>query len=675
MIYKIAYNNIKKSIKDYAVYFFTVMLGVAVFYVFNAIGTQGAMLKINKSSSQLITMMTNVLSGVSVLVSIVLGFLIIYANSFLIKRRRKEFGVYMILGMSKKKVSYILFIETLLVGLISLGAGLVIGGLLSQLMGLAVAKMFAANMTAYRFTFSFPAMLKTMEYFGIMYLFVMIFNTISISKAQIITLLRKKENQSMKMRNPLLCTVIFIAGVIILGVAYYCVIDLNRLTKLLAHVGKNGSGILLPIAMGMVSTFMIFYSVSSLATILVKKTKGYWKGLNSFTFKQLFSQIHTMTVSLSIISILLFITITILGTASSLTASLNNTYRESTTADFSFMSWHAKPDFPSALTKNGFDVNKEFKNYVTVKQYNLKKSEMSYSKILGAKESKYRNWTQLNMMWSAMSISDYNKLAKMFHHKQYKLSANQYMILCDYDNSGRIINEGLASKPSLTINGKTLQSAYTKYQVGYVRMISGYNPGILVVPDQAVANMHNEYQEIMAGNYAGHHKQATEERFMQACSRCKQSIKGFDYSYETKLRFIANSTGVSALVTFVGMYIGIVFLITSAAILALKTLSQMIDSTARYEVLRKIGSEQKMINGSILKQVLVLFLFPLLLAIIHSFAGMKFSSILLASGGMKGDIHTTWLVFAALALIYGGYIFVTYQMSKNICNSSKITVD
>ena len=75
MIYKIAYNNIKKSIKDYAVYFFTVMLGVAVFYVFNAIGTQGAMLKINKSSSQLITMMTNVLSGVSVLVSIVLGFL------------------------------------------------------------------------------------------------------------------------------------------------------------------------------------------------------------------------------------------------------------------------------------------------------------------------------------------------------------------------------------------------------------------------------------------------------------------------------------------------------------------------------------------------------------------------------------------------------------------------
>lgn len=81
-----------------------------------------------------------------------------------------------------------------------------------------------------------------------------------------------------------------------------------------------------------------------------------------------------------------------------------------------------------------------------------------------------------------------------------------------------------------------------------------------------------------------------------------------------------------------------------------------------------------MMNHSILKQVLVLFIFPLILAIIHSVAGMKFSSVILSSSGFKADIHTTWLVFAALAVIYGGYIFVTYQMSKNICNTSKTTI-
>ena len=672
MIYKIAYNNMKKSIKDYAVYFFTVMLGVAVFYVFNAIGSQSAMLKITKSSSDMIKMMTGILSGVSVLVSIVLGFLIVYANSFLIKRRRKEFGVYMILGMSKKKVSYILFIETLLVGLISLGAGLVIGGLLSQIMGLAVAKMFAANMTAYRFTFSFPAMLKTIEYFGIMYLFVMIFNTISISKAQIITLLRKKENQSMKMRNPLLCTMIFIAGVMILGYAYAMVIDYNRLVKLIDATGNTGSGLLIPIGMGMVSTFMIFYSVSSLATQFIKKTKSYWKGLNSFTFKQLSSQIHTMTVSLSIISILLFITITILGTASSMTASLNNSYKENTVADFSYTAWHAKSDFPTVLKKNGFDVNKEFKNYVNVRAYNLSEQEFGYKQLLGSHTKGYEKWTKMLMQWNAMSISDYNKLAKMYHHKQYTLGKNQYMMICDYEPSGRVLNAGLKYKPAITIKGHLLQAAYDHYQTGFIEMSAGYNIGVLIVPDHVLTG--SDYKQVLAGNYAGKHKQATEDRLMAVLKKSKTTTKNFDYTYSTKIINIQNTVGIGALVTFVGMYIGIVFLITSAAILALKTLSQMIDSTSRYEVLRKMGTEESMMNHSILKQVLVLFIFPLILAIIHSVAGMKFSSVILSSSGFKADIHTTWLVFAALAVIYGGYIFVTYQMSKNICHTSKTTI-
>lgn len=671
MIYKIALNNIKKSIKDYAVYFVTIMLGVAIFYIFNAVGSQGAMLKISSSTSQMIEMMTNVLSGVSILVSVVLGFLIVYANSFLIKRRRKEFGVYLILGMSKKTVSYILFIETLLVGVISLGVGLVIGALLSQLMGLVVAHMFAADMSAYKFTFSIAAMIKTIEYFGIMYLFVMLFNTISISKSEIITLLRKKENQSIKLRNPIICTIIFIAGAILLGSAYYMVGDLNRLMDLMNNTGNDGSGLLIPIAMGVVSTFMIFYSVSSLVTLLASKTKRYWKGINSFTFKQLSTQIHTMTISLSIISLLLFVTITILGTASSLTSSLNNSYDESTRADFSYRAWNAKPDFPTVLTNNGFDVHKEFTNYANVKEYQLKQSEMGYAQILGNKAKNYANFAKIKSAWPAMSISDYNKLAKIYHHKQYHLSSSQYMIVCDYERSGEVLNAGLSQNTALTIHGKTLSPAYSHYINGYVTLSAGYNAGVVIIPDALAAQLPYEYTQILAGNYAGSNKQATENKLMATLKRCKTTVKKFDYTSSTKLEYISQSIGLSALVTFVGMYIGIIFLITSAAILALKTLSQMIDSTARYEILRKVGVEQKMINHSILKQVLVIFIFPLVLAIIHSVAGMNFSSILLSTSGIKGDVHTTWLVFVSLALIYGGYIIVTYLMSKNICGVEK----
>lgn len=131
MLFKISVKNIRKSFKDYAVYFFTLILGVAVFYVFNAIDSQTVMLDVRKNVYDIIKLMNEMLSGVSVFVSCVLGFLIIYASRFLIKRRNKEFGIYLTLGMSKRKISIILFFETLLIGIVSLVVGLFLGAVLS----------------------------------------------------------------------------------------------------------------------------------------------------------------------------------------------------------------------------------------------------------------------------------------------------------------------------------------------------------------------------------------------------------------------------------------------------------------------------------------------------------------------------------------------------------------
>ena len=104
MLFKLSIKNITKSIKDYAIYFFTLVLGVAIFYVFNAIDSQTVMLNVSSSTSEIIRLMTTILRGVSVFVSFILGFLIIYASRFLIKRRNKEFGIYLTLGMSKRKI-------------------------------------------------------------------------------------------------------------------------------------------------------------------------------------------------------------------------------------------------------------------------------------------------------------------------------------------------------------------------------------------------------------------------------------------------------------------------------------------------------------------------------------------------------------------------------------------
>ena len=203
MLFKLSIKNITKSIKDYAIYFFTLVLGVAIFYVFNAIDSQTVMLNVSSSTSEIIRLMTTILGGVSVFVSFILGFLIIYASRFLIKRRNKEFGIYLTLGMSKRKISLILFFETLIIGVISLGVGLALGIVLSQLMSILVANMFEADLTKFQFTFSSSAALKTLLYFSIMYLIVMIFNTIIVNKCKLIDLLHgNKKSEKVKLKNP-----------------------------------------------------------------------------------------------------------------------------------------------------------------------------------------------------------------------------------------------------------------------------------------------------------------------------------------------------------------------------------------------------------------------------------------------------------------------------------------
>ena len=217
MLFSLSLKNMRKSIKDYSIFFYTLVLGVAIFYVFNSIKSQTAVMEISDSQEYVVGYMNNLLSGVSVFVSIVLGFLIVYANNFLIKRRKKEFAVYLTLGMSKKKMSKMLYIETLIIGFISMLIGLAIGIFLSQFMSILVSKIFEADMSRYRFIFSGSAVIKTIIYFGIIYLVVLITKTISVGKSKLIDLLNSsKKSEEQKFRNPALCVIIFLVSSILL---------------------------------------------------------------------------------------------------------------------------------------------------------------------------------------------------------------------------------------------------------------------------------------------------------------------------------------------------------------------------------------------------------------------------------------------------------------------------
>ena len=432
MLFKLSLKNIARSIKDYAIYFFTLILGVAIFYIFNAIESQTVMMNVSSSTYELIDLMNNMLSGVSVFVAFILGFLIIYANRFLMKRRNKEFGIYLTLGMSKRKISLILFFETLIVGVISLVVGLVLGTALSQVMSLLVANMFEAKMTEFEFVFSSAACLKTLIYFSVMYVLVMIFNTYAVSRSKLIDLLNAgKKAEKVKMKNPWICVIVFIISVCTLAYSYWCV------TGGISDM-QSGNTILIPIALGAISTFFIFWSLSGLLLKIFMSMKNvYYKGLNSFTLRQFSSKINTTVFSMTIICLMLFFTICILSSAISIRNSMTANLQTLVPVDIEInkkMDLPEGAEFSSAvvadskvsvretLNRLGFDVNKYFKDTL---EFNLYVSNdflvrdtlgSAYEEI--AKQFPYLDY---NMAETFIKESDYNKLAKLYKlKKQFK---------------------------------------------------------------------------------------------------------------------------------------------------------------------------------------------------------------------------------------------------------------
>lgn len=674
MLCKLSLKNITKSMKDYAIYFFTLILGVAIFYVFNAIDSQTVMFKVSGRTYEIIKLMTSILSAISVFVSFILGFLIIYASRFLIKRRNKEFAIYLTLGMSKRKISLILFFETLLIGLISLIIGLGLGVFLSQLMSVLVANMFEADMTKFQFVFSQSACLKTLIYFGIMYLIVIIFNTIIINKYKLIDLLSSsKKSEKVKLKNPYVCIVIFIISVIVLGLAYYLVTDgFEKLT--------TADQILIPIIMGIVSTFTLFWSMSGLILKLVMSLKNiYYKGLNSFIVRQISSKINTMVFSMTIICLMLFVTICVLSSSLSLKNSMTKNLKELVPMDIEFTKPvnreeengfseievnDSKISIEKTLENLNLNPEEEFKDTLSFNIYE-DESIILKSLLINSLDEIYKEYPFLlyNQTIDLMKLSDYNALAEKFNLEKYNLKENEYIVIVNYDYMASIINTGLKNNPELLLNNETYHSKYKKCKDGFYELNSSRsNTGFIVLPDKALEN-HTSIAEFLVANYKND-KEKTEDKIDEVLSNNYNKTTWL--TYNSKIDIAKASVGLGALVTFVGLYLGIIFLISSAAILALKELSESTDNKERYNMLRKIGASEEMLNSALFKQIGIFFATPLLLAIIHSIFGIKFANFLLESMGTKGLLLSNIMTAIFLVIIYGGYFILTYLCSKNI---------
>ena len=690
MLFKLSARNMKKSFKDYAIYFITLVLGVALFYMFNSLDSQEAMLQVSSSTKEMIKLMINMLGMVSIFIAVILGLLIVYANNFLINRRKKEFGIYMTLGMGKRQISKILLLETIFVGIISLAIGLILGIFASQFMSILVAKLFQADMSGFEFVFSQNACIKTCIYFAVMFLAVMFFNTFTISRYKLISLLTaSKKNEQVKMKNPIICIIVFIIAAIGLSYAYWMV---TKGVFNMKNVDETTKAIGISVLIGIAGTVLIFWSFSGLILKLLQTKKStYLNGTNMFVLRQLHNKINTTVISMSVICLMLFMTITALSSSIALKNSMQADIEKMTPVDLNLyksanlkvndnknkysqeLQYDSTQSILYTLTQNGFDI-KLLKDIIEIPIYDVE--GFTWEKTLGEATEQIKKQSpmmKLDTPENIIKISDYNKIAKLYGNEQYSLEDDEYIIICNYGGIASIRNFGLKTKPIISLKGKEYKPKYSECKDGFIQISTSHtNVGIVLVPDSCNLSKDEQQLWFLAANY---NAKTDEEKvnigkvFSEDDSELMEELTNQNntLNVETKIKLVESSVGLSTIIVFIAIYLGIIFLIASCAILALKQLTESSDNKQRYIILRKIGCDEKMINQALFRQIGIFFILPLVLAVIHSIFGIQFAmSIFDTLASREQLLPSVIATVIVMGVIYGCYFLATYVGSKNI---------
>lgn len=634
--------------------------------------SQQAMTALNSNQREIIQLLTSAIGYVSIFISFILGFLVVYSNRFLMKRRKKELGIYMLLGMDKGKISRILIVETLLIGIFSLGIGLAVGIFASQGLSAITAGIFEMDLSSFQFTFSLSAFYKTLLYFGIIFLIVMIFNTISISKYKLITLLQaSRKNESFKVRNIWISITAFIVSIACFAAAYYLV---------LTRGWESGGMLFTCIILGCVGTLLFFFSLSGILLRVIKANKKlYYKGLNMFIFRQISSKINTAFISIGLICLMLFVTMVTFSAGISIAHASSQAVKSAAPYDISISKSIYQSDIQSTEDKKvteTFQLQNQLdlysKNYFEIALYNNLLTMSDLPNVLPDVPS-----TAQNSPMRAVSLSDFNRVLESQGKEPISLGDNEFAINCNSYLVEPYYH--MENNQSITFNGK-------EYQLGIHNILqetlstnySLMDAGTIILPDSALNRLTpnerilNVFYRQSDSDYAQEATEAFQNSIVESIRNNESNNENYSYSTIDKEGVYQSNVGTSVIISFIAIYIGLIFLITCVAILALQQLAEASDNTVRYNLLRKLGADPKMIHHALFTQIAIYFAMPLLLAIVHTVVGIKFSSTMVQMFGSGTSILTMSLITAGIMLVvYGGYFLATYWGCKSMIRPKK----
>lgn len=672
MYFKLAFKNIKKSYKNYVIYFLTLIFGICIFYTFNSIESQSVMMELNEQKQSAFMMAEQLIGYFYVFIAFVLGFLIVYANNYLIKRRKKEFGIYMTLGMENGSLSKMIFLETLFIGAISLGIGVVLGIMLSQALSVLTAYMFQVDLTKFQFVFSPLGFKRTVLCFSIIYLVVLIFNFISVRKIKLIDLLTaSKRNEKPTIKNLWVSVILFLVSVGILGIAYYKVIHDG-----IAFASFNALG--LPILLGCIGTFIFFYSLTGFFLKVIQGNKKFYlRDLNMFVMKQISSKINTTFVSLSFICLMLFLAICTFSGGLGINRAINADLKDLTKFDVTFWS-NSGENIENLLKEKNIDISNIAKEDSNMVMYD---SGVKYSNFLSKEGmTAMKNYFPVANDNDILVIGEngYNNTLKLLGKEPVNLKENKYLAVGNIDEMKKWVNESLengnidqmkklVNKSSengkkINISGKTLEPANKKYEnINLYNFTMKGDILIFVVKDSLLEGLKpvsSRFNMMLKDN-------SNTKEELEAIR--DQLVESQVYSI-TKKEIYDNAAGLGATMAYLGIYLGLIFIITSAVVLAIQQLTESTDNVERYRLLKEIGVDQKMINKAIFTQVGVYFMLPLSLAIVHSIVGLKISSTIVGVFGNASIMPNIIITAIIFVIIYGGYFLATYLGAKKNIN-------
>ena len=697
MLARLALGNVRKSLADFGIYFLTVMLGVAVFYAFNSMTAQQGVLAFSQTQDRMFDLLGMVIGGVSVFIAFVLVFLVVYANSFLIRRRKREFGLYLTLGMSTADVVKIVALESLIVGAASLAVGLLAGLGLSQLLLMLTSALFQADVadaSGFAFVFSADAFVKTIAVFAAIFVAAALLNARTVAKAKLIELLHAgSKNEEMKLTSLPLSIVLFAVSLVIIGVSYKLLIDNGLMEPSPQFAAAT--------VLVCVGTVLFFYALSGFLLKLVQLVKPvYLRGLNMFTLRQLNAKVNTTFASLSIVCLVLFLAITSvcggIGIRNAMEGSLEKGTPYSASVSTSFGSYTAEAGFEAAPLG-------AFGEFAEAQGYDMAAGLRASAKTLGAGDfdALVDRSAQVDLLVdpedglvmddveqaSGLALSDFagssitsgygvypvyvaklsqvNAALELAGKPTVELGAGECAVFSDSDITSAFYQRVVDAKTKLDVSGHEL--TVTSFRGDALQTTPfPMNTGTLVVPDDAVPARAVVLQSTLNVSCGSDADEAAFGALMDKISDTDNPDTWPITLSITRTDVYDQSIGLSTVVAYLAIYLGFVLVIACAAILAIQQLSDASDNARRYGLLRKLGAPEGMINGALFAQVLVYFLFPLLLAVAHSACALVVVTDVVAVFGHL-DIGSMALTCAACFLaVYGVYFAVTYLGARKL---------